>query len=209
MATPNFIPHQKVPVNLEQKIPIEKLIPREEIEKLKLIASSGANSINNNGFETDANLLFDPVSKMPKQYLESGDILSFNYASRTKYKIASPEEKMNTLNPIVICCGFDRGRLHGIDLRVLSMKDKSGDTNTVLYRNYKQVYHDFDGKRRQVNFTDKNSFNPITINSGNYGKELYAFYRSYNFSNIKKESAKIINIYQAEILSGMGHIISP
>lgn len=184
MPTPNYKKSPLIPTNLLQRVPIEII----------------RNSITT-GLETVS-------GGLPKKFLEIGDILKFEYFERTRYKNNPPLQQNQVLNPIVICCGFEMNRIHGIDLRILNMKDEGGNTETVLYRNYKQKYY-VNNQRNDVPLIDITNFNPKAINSGWYGKGLHRFYRSYNLDKIGGRHVIIINIQQAEIESGMGHRIVP
>ena len=184
MAIPNFKKSPAIPTNLLQRVPIE--IIRTSITPGLEFVSGG----------------------LPKQYLEIGDVLKFDYFERTKYKNNIPSQQQQVLNPIVICCGFDMTRIHAIDLRVLNIKDEGGETEILLYRNYKIKYYT-SNKRNDIPLNDKYNFNPSAINADFYGKGLYRFYRSYNFNKIGGRHVTIINIYQAEKEAGMGHKIIP
>ena len=184
MATPNFIKSPAIPTNLLKRIPIESL---------RTTIMSGLETVSGG---------------LPKKFFEIGDILQFDYFQRTKYKNNLPHQRNQVLNPIVICCGFEMNRFHGIDLRVLDMKAQGSDTQTSLFRNYKHKYYS-GGNRVEVPMTDKYNFNPSAINAGIYGKGLHVFYRSYKLDKIGGRHVTIINIYQAEKESGMGHRIVP
>jgi hypothetical protein len=184
MAISNVIKSPLIPTSLRAEMPIEAV---------KAQIMSGLDVSNNN---------------TPKKHLEVGDILKFNYFERTKYKLTSQKEASSVLNPIIICCGFDTGRIHGIDLRVLNMKDQGSATEISLFSEYKKKYYDFQGNRKLIPYTDMMSFNPLSINSGIYGKNLHKFYRSYKLDKISARHVIIINIYQAERESSNGHMIS-
>ena len=183
MAIPNYKKLPKIPVSVS---------PRIELKAFSSI-SYGDPSLN-------------VVSGgLPKTYLEFGDIIQFDYSYRSRYNKMLPYQEHQILNPIVICCGFERNRVHGIDLRVMNIMSQGSTLESKFYLNYKMKYYTR-GERNDVPLIDRSNFNPSAINSGVYGgREMTLFYRSYNISKMKNRSAIIINIEQAENYSGYGH----
>lgn len=183
MAIPNYKKSPKIPIVIS---------PRIELKSF-----SGV-SYGSPGLDTVSNGL-------PKTYLELGDIIKFDYFGRSKYNKMLPHQENQILNPIVICCGFEQNRIHGIDLRVLNIMSQGSTLEGSFYLNYKMKYY-ISGERNDVPIIDRSGFNSSALNSGVYGSsEITKYYRSYNISKMKNRTVIIINIEQAEAEAKQGH----